>query len=70
MEKHHHIKNEQNQPDTTNGGTGSEKTSSDTIKNAHAAGNGALGKRDELDVPVEKEDNVKNDELRREADQY
>ncbi len=69
MEKHHHIKNEQSQPDTTNAGTGPEKTSSDTIKNAHAAGDGALGKRDELEVPDE-EDNAKDDELRREAGEY
>ncbi len=47
------------------------ETSADTIENAHAAGDGAIGKGEHLVVPeAEEENSGENEQMKKEAKQY
>ena len=48
-----------------------QETSADAIENAHASGDGAIGKGEHLMVPdAEEENSRENEQLKKEAEQY
>ena len=70
MDSHKDINNNLSQPKERNQEETVGKETADTIKNAHAAGDGALGKSDELAAMDEDKRENSGDDTLKEAEQY